>query len=192
MTIALTGVNSLVFTPFISAAHAQDGGAMVRPDAEGTGINDLLTLLTTPDLEGWEDVEAKIRVEWSRSGSHSVDYLLHRAIEAMETDNMQAALEHATALTDHAPEFAEGWSMLAKAYFHSGYYGPALDALQRTVALNPAHFEAFSGLGVILDEMGEPEAALRAFQTSAAIHPHQPHISGAIEDLEARTSGEKI
>lgn len=166
---------------------------MMRPDADAdTGIDDLLTLLATPELAGWEDVEAKIRVEWSRSGSHSVDYLLKRAGEALDADDLQAAVEHATAMTDHAPEFAEGWNTLAKAYYHSGYYGPALDALERTIALNPAHFEAYFGLGVILEEMGEPEEALRAFHASAAIHPHQPHISGAIEDLDARTGGEKI
>ena len=176
-------------------AYAQDTERLDESRQIATksmGIDDLLTLLATPDLEGWEDVEAKIRIEWSRSGSHSMDLLLLRAQEALNAAEGQAALEHATALTDHAPDFAEGWNVLAMAYFQSGYYGPALDALQRTVTLNPDHFEALSGLGTILVELGDEAGALKALKASHAIHPHRPHISASIDELEARLGGEKI
>jgi len=189
VTIALT----CAITPILpTATYAQDGGGQMVVQARGAGIDDLLALLATPDLEGWEDVEAKVRVEWARSGSHSVDLLLQRTQEALEAGETQAALEHATAMTDHAPEFAEGWNTLAMAYFQARYYGPALDALQRAIALNPSHFEALSGVGTILSEMGDEEAALKAFQASEAIHPHRAHISAAIEELEARMGGENI
>lgn len=190
--IALMGMNSLFYLQFATPASAQDGGGQMGVTARGAGIDDLLALLATPDLAAWEDVEAKIRVEWARSGSHSVDLLLKRALDALEAGKGQVALEHATAMTDHAPDFAEGWNTLAKAYFQAGYYGPALDALQRTIALNADHYEAFAGLGTILGDLGDEDAALQAFRASAAIHPHQPHISATINELEARTGGEKI
>ena len=59
----------------------------------------------------------------------------------------RAAIEHLTALTDHAPDFAEGWHARATAYFRAVLLGPAMDDLQRALVLNPDNFDAVFGLG---------------------------------------------
>lgn len=179
---------------FISATHAQDDpqGPAPGSDLRAAGTWDLLALLATPGLEGWQDVEAKLRVEWARSGSHAMDLLLERAHESTESGDLAAALDHATALTDHAPQFAEGWNALAVVYFQTGAYGPAMGALERTLALNPDHYDALAGLGTILRETGDNEGALKAYLASASIHPHRPEISAVIEELETLLAGTTI
>ena len=66
------------------------------------------------------------------------------------------AIEHFTALVDHAPEFAEGYNARATAYFQNGQYGPSLEDIRQTLMLNPRHFGAMSGLALILEELGRP------------------------------------
>lgn len=170
---------------FLLPVSAQD-------DTETAGVEDLLALLATPDLDNWEDVEEKIRVEWSRSGSASMDLLLDRAQAALEAGDLHAALDHATALTDHAPEFAEGWNILGAAYFATNRYGPALDAIERTLQLNPRHFAALRGLGLILEELGDQERALFAYRAAASIHPHLDDVTEAIKRLSEAADGQKI
>jgi len=40
-----------------------------------------------------------------------MDLLLQRGQEAMDNEDYEAAIEHFTALTDHAPDFAEAISL---------------------------------------------------------------------------------
>ena len=150
---------------------------------------ELLADLANPELERWQRVERQLISEWSKSGSPAMDLLLQRGREALTAGELEAAIEHLTALTDHAPEFAEGWNARAAANFQAGRYGPAMADLARTLELNPQHFGAMTGMGMILEEIGRTPQALEVFRAARAIHPHQPVIRRAVERLEARVSG---
>ena len=163
--------------------------AATSASAQSADLDRLFERLQQPVLPEWEVVEADIWREWSRSGSPAMDLLLQRGRDAMQAGNLPAAIEHLTALTDHAPEFAEGWNARATAYFHAGLYGPSVSDIQVTLLLNPRHFGALSGLGLIFEETGQPERALEAWRAAHAIHPHSPGINDAIERLERQISG---
>lgn len=160
--------------------------------AQGTDVDTLMERLQSPDLQNWEAVEQRIYNAWSQSGSASADLLLQRGRDALEAEDTEAAIEHLTALTDHAPEFAEGWYARATAYFMADLYGPALNDLAQALALNPQHFGALSGAGRIMVELGEQEAALEAFRAAKAIHPQRPDITEAIERLERDLGGQSL
>lgn len=148
--------------------------------------------LADPDNPAWELAQADILREWSKSGSATMDLLLKRGTEAMEAGDLPAAIEHLTALTDHAPEFAEGWNARATAYFLAGQYGPSLADIRRTLALNPHHFGALTGLGTILEQTGEPEEAMRAYRAVLALNPHQESVRQALGRLEKDANGVDI
>lgn len=166
------------------------GGIPAIATAQATA-DELLDRLAQPDLRNWDVVENQIYMEWSRSGSSSADYLLRMGRDAMEVDDFEAAYGHFTALTDHAPEFAEGWNARATLLYRMGRYGPSIADIQRTLALEPRHFGALTGLGIMLEEMEEWDAALTAYRAAHAIHPHRPDIEDAIgrieQELEGRT-----
>ncbi|MDD9718211.1 tetratricopeptide repeat protein [Dinoroseobacter sp. PD6] len=187
MTGIVQRLNAAFAAGFLCVALA--GGAV---QAQSADVETLMERLQAPDLQNWEAVERRIYDAWSQSGSPAADLLLDRGRDAMEAQNYDAAIEHLTALTDHAPEFAEGWYARATAYFLADLYGPALSDLGRALTLNPQHFGALSGVGRILSEMGEPEAALAAFQAAKAIHPKRPDISEAIESLERELGGQSL
>ncbi|RMA41660.1 hypothetical protein D9R08_12345 [Rhodophyticola porphyridii] len=172
----------------VLAMSAGTGAAL----AQSERLDELFDRLQMPDLSNWEIVEDEIYQRWSISGSASADYLLMRGREALEAGDLDAALDHLTALTDHAPDFAEGWNARATAYYRLNLYGPSIADVQRVLALNPRHFGALTGLGMMLEEMGELEAALVAFETAQSIHPHRPDISQAVDRLNRMLGGETL
>ncbi|MGB1235158.1 MAG: hypothetical protein ACPG5U_05445 [Planktomarina sp.] len=160
--------------------------------AQTSGMDALFDRLQTVAPEDAPSIVAKIELEWSKSGSPAMDLLLRRGRKALEADQVDEAINHFTALTDHAPEFAEGWHALAIAYFDKEQFGVAMGAIERTLALEPRHFGAMEGLMVLLDDAGHTDQALRVVSLIEAIHPHHPQLSSYKERLEAKSSGRKL
>jgi len=160
--------------------------------AQQAVLDELFDALRAPGTAGWETIEDRIWDRWSDSGSASMDLLLERGREAINDGEPEAAIEHLTALVENAPDFAEGWNTRATAFFHADRYGPALSDIARVLALEPRHFGAISGLGRILEETGDLEAALAAYRAAVAIHPHRPDLREAVERLEAELQGKSI
>lgn len=160
--------------------------------AEPLSLEEMMAQLSDPDTQNWQQLERQIRREWSRSGSTSMDYLLQRGEKALEEEDFTAALEHFTALTDHAPNFAPGWNGRATALFRLKHYGPALEDLGKVLALNPDHFEAMTGLAVVLQSIGMEQEALEAWYLVEQVHPHRQEMKDAIKALEARVGGTSL
>lgn len=157
-----------------------------------TRADDLLDRLAQPDLRNWPVVEEELYMLWSRSGSPSADYLLSRGQAAMAAGDFDAAYDHLTALTDHAPDFAEGWNARATLFFQTNRYGPSIADIQRVLALEPRHFGALTGLGYMLEEMDRLPEALAAFEAARAIHPHREEIHEAIDRVERALGGQTL
>ena len=155
-------------------------------------LRTMLDELADPDLERWQRLERRIVRIWSQSGSATADLLLQRGRDALRTGDARAAIEHLTALVDHAPDFAEGWNTRATAFFMANQYGPAMADIQQTLRLNPDHFGALSGMGIMLEELKLSEQALNAYRAANAIHPHRPDILRALERLEVSLEGRPL
>lgn len=157
--------------------------------AETEGLERYFEELADPEYAGWARAQSDIERAWSRSGSATMDLLLKRGTEALDQGDLPGAIAHLTALTDHAPDFPEGWNARATAYFLSGQFGPALSDIAQVLAREPRHWGALAGLGMILDETGETARALAAFRASFALNPHQQDVKDAIERLERELAG---
>lgn len=153
---------------------------------------ELLQELAQADESTANRLEKEIRLEWSKSGSAGMDLLLKRGRDALEVNNVAAAIEHFTALTDHAPDFAEGWYGLAMAYFQVDMYGPTADALERTLALNPHHFGALRGLGAMFEMLEKPALAYDAYSRVLKLRPHDSDVIDALERLERQVNGTSL
>ncbi|RMD89210.1 MAG: tetratricopeptide repeat protein [Alphaproteobacteria bacterium] len=174
-------------SPPAAPAAAEDPRA-----ARAARLDALFAELADPATEDWEAVEQQIWSEWSHSGSAAMDLLLRRGRKALEAKDTARAIALFSALVDHAPDFAEGWNARATAFYMADRYGEALADIARALALEPRHFGALTGLGMILEESGFPERALQAFRAAHAIHPHRPSVNEAIERLELKTRGRAL
>lgn len=157
--------------------------------AQTEKLDSLFEELKGADAQAAGRIERDIWNEWSKSGSPAMDLLLQRGRDAMAGGDTAAAIEHFTALTDHAPEFAEGWNARATAYFQAGELGPSVNDIAKTLTLNPRHFGALSGLGMIFEQLEQPEKALEAYKAALAIHPHLQGVIEAVDRLEKDTAG---
>lgn len=163
--------------------------------AQEADLNDevaLLEALAQADPPEARRLERQLRALWSKSGSAAMDLLLKRGRDAFEASDTRAAIEHLTALTDHAPDFAEGWHARALAYFEAGMFGPALADLERALSLNPNNYNAIIGLGTMFETFGDPVRAYEAYLRAQAVHPHHEEIGKALERLKPEIEGKAL
>lgn len=171
------------------AAALALGGTEAQADE---ALDTLFARLAEPEQEDWRKIEAEIVRHWSRSGSDAMDLLLERGQTAMEAGDWPKAVEHLSALVDHAPGFAEGWNARATAFFVMGEHALALADVEQVLILNPRHFGALSGLAIMLEAMGDDRLALEAYRAAQAVHPHRPEVLRSIERLESKIGGAEL
>ena len=160
--------------------------------ADQARLDRLYAQLQKADPTEAQTLAREIEREWSTSGSSSMDLLLKRGTDALEAGETEAAIEHFTALTDHAPDFAEGWHRRSLAYAEAELFGPAVADIERTLALRPRHYDAIATLGGILVQINKVDLAVEAFEQVLAIHPHHPDVTEALEHLAGQTSGKEL
>ena len=182
-----TQLHNLVVAAFLSLILAAPGA-----NGQTAKLDGLFDRLRTADEQAAGRIEQEIWIEWSKSGSASMDLLLERGRAAMGSGSLDIAVQHLTALVDHAPDFAEGWNARATAYYQMGQIGPALADIGQTLQLNPRHFGALSGLAMIFEELDRKAQALEVWQAVQSIHPHASGVSDALDRLTADLQGSTL
>ncbi len=183
-----------ILTPAMVAA-AQDGEADDIPHATLPllPLDKLFDeLAVSPDEAHAARFEAEILKRLHASGSATTDLLLGWAIEAMDKKRYADALDILDQVTLLDPDFAEGWNKRATVHFLMKDYGKSIADIQHTLALEPRHFGALSGLGMILRDIGEDRMAAEAFRKALAVHPQLKNAREALESLEKKIAGEQI
>ena len=100
-----------------------------------------------------------------------------------------AAIGHLSAAIDHAPDFAEAWHLRSAAFFEQKRYGLALADLAQVIVLEPRHFNAIYGMGVVFEQTGRLALAQEAFVQARTIHPHHEAVSEALERVTRKLGG---
>lgn len=160
--------------------------------AQESRLDELYQQLLDADEQDYARIESQIMAQWERSGSAAMDLLLRRGKEALEEGQPDVAVEHFSALVDHAPDFAEGYYGRASSYYLLGLIGPALDDIQQTLRLNPRHFEAMRGLANIMQELEREEDALELYELILTINPNSDEAKLAVEYLTLQLEGQTL
>jgi len=167
---------------------AQDAGGVQPP----RDLPALYAELAEAEEDAAIALVREIELEWRRSGSVTLDLLLRRGTDALERGDTGAAIDHFTALTDHAPDFAAGWYGRAKAFFATQQWGLAVADLEHVLAIDPDHFEAIYALGAILEQSDRPKKALVAYQLALGVHPHYDDAQQAVARLTPKVGGRDL
>ncbi len=137
-------------------------------------------------------VEEAIWQIWLISNDARTDALMARGIVAMDRGANARALAAFDDIVKILPGFAEGWNKRATVHYLMGSYEASLGDIVRTLALEPRHFGALSGRGLVNLALGREEAALEAFEAALRIHPHLPGAKSHIKALRERLKGKAI
>ncbi len=128
--------------------------------------------------------ERRIWQIWHESGSDTIDLLMGQGVGLMSRGDHDGALAKFDAIVELAPDFAEGWNKRATIYYMIGDYDASVIDIVKTLELEPRHFGALSGLGLIYDAIDKPEGALKAYRRALAVHPNLGHARQRIEALK--------
>lgn len=163
------------------------------PKPETTDLDQLFTELknaTSPDAA--KAVEAMILQRFLRSGSDTVDLLMSWAIDAMNDQNYPLALDILDNVIAIKPDYPEGWNKRATVFYLSDDYGKSLADIRQVLSLQPRHFGALSGLGMIMRDIGQKEKAKVAFKAALDVDPYLENVKKALQDLDKETAGQGI
>jgi len=181
-------------TPFkcAVAAFLLPLGFLTPAFAQTVELDALYLELKEADGASHSRISDRIRLEWQKSGSAALDLLFRRGVEAMEEGEPQEAIEHYTALIDHAPGFAEGYHARASAYFAVGLMGPAIDDLRQTLVLMPRHYEAMFGLGNVMEGLDRIQDALEVYNVILELYPLKKPTLDAVARLDEQLRGQSL
>jgi tetratricopeptide (TPR) repeat protein len=171
---------SLAALAFASGQAAQDDP---RLDAL------FATLKSAKTDEAASAAEQQIWQIWGENKNPEVERLMRQGMAAMAEDDQEGALDKFDAVVKYDKNFAEGWNKRATVEFGMGDYKASIADIEHTLALEPRHFGALSGLGQIYLALDRKQLALKAFRDALAIDPHLPGVQEVVEKLEKEVEG---
>lgn len=149
-------------------------------------------LKTAKDEPEARSLQAQIERLWSRSGSDTADLLLQRVDAAIKLGQQDTALDLLDSLLALQPGWAEAWNRRATLNFLRKDYDASMRDIARVLSLEPRHYAAWSGLGIILMQVNEKKQALAAFEKALAIDPKLESARNAADRLKKELDGSDI
>lgn len=137
-------------------------------------------------------LETAVWQVWLRSGSVTVDLLMQQSIKAMNDSKPATAIAILDAIVELAPNYAEGWNKRATVLYVQGHLVASLRDIDKALDLEPRHFGALSGLGLIKRAQGKDKAALAAYRRALHIHPFLTGAREAVKELKVKVEGKGI
>ncbi len=139
--------------------------------------------ITTSDEEA-SNITHEIWQRWTANDDPNVSQLMQIGIRALNYSTYRKALQSFDRVIEIAPEFAEGWNRRATLYYHIKEYRRSIDDIKKTLRLEPRHFGAWSGLGLVSIAQENYSGALAAFKKALSINPHISNIRRYVQKLE--------
>jgi tetratricopeptide (TPR) repeat protein len=128
--------------------------------------------------------ERKIWQLWMEGGSPSQNNTLQQATTLMEIGALAESEAILNQLITSTQSFSEAYNKRATLYYLMGRYQQSLDDIALTLELEPRHFGALSGKGMVLQRMGRNGEALAAYREALLVNPHMVGARLAIKQLE--------
>jgi tetratricopeptide (TPR) repeat protein len=193
---------ALVFAPACSPVLAQSPPDMMSPptDLPQAGHGDPTYNLDTlfgalklaPDVASAKAIEERIWAIWVSSGSDTCNLLMSRVRAAADDKDYDLAIKLLDAVIALKPDYVEAWNRRATIYYLKQDYGHSVADIAEVLAREPRHFGALSGLGMILQEIGDDKHALEAYRKALAVDPHLDNLPEVVKTLTEKVEGRDI
>lgn len=159
------------------------GSASARQDDER--LDELFARLKqTADPQEARLIEGLIWALWFETGNPETDRLLEHGNAAMGAGRYEQALKDFSEVIERDPDLAEGWNRRATLYYLMGNFDASVADIQQTLAREPRHFGALSGLGLVNAALERWDSAVRAFEEALKVNPHLPGAKENISNLK--------
>ncbi len=165
MSSRLLAFMLLSMTPGLSCADQTDAR-----------LSDLFsTLQQTQDTRTIRITENQIWEIWLQHANSDVEQLMLVGTQRMNAQRYGEAMVVFNRLIESFPNYAEGWNKRATLNYVLGNLDASITDIEQTLALEPRHFGALSGLGMVYIQRKELSKAKQAFENLIAVHPNSPN-----------------
>src|SRR5215510_16526684 len=147
-------------------------------------------LASTDDADEGDTIVEEIWRVWLQSGRPEIDALMQKALALLQAGQPQAAMPLLDAIVERAPDWAEGWNKRATVLYLLDEYDRSLADIDKVLALEPRHFGALAGRGLIHIAREDYRAALDDYRRARAVNPFLKGAAEIIPSLE-RKAGER-
>jgi tetratricopeptide (TPR) repeat protein len=193
--LVLPAVSALLPAP----AWAQTNHRFLEPPSnlprlqQGLNLDRLFEALKiAPDDQSAKYVENRIWAMWIATDSDTTTLLMSRVKAAVDAKDLDLGIKLLTAIIEIKPDYIEAWNRRATLYYMKKDFDDSLSDIHEVLKREPRHFGALSGLGMIMQEVGDDKHALEAFRRALAVHPHLEHIPDVVKQLTEKVEGRDI
>jgi tetratricopeptide (TPR) repeat protein len=149
-------------------------------------------LKVAPDETSAKAIEDRIWAMWTGSGNETTNLLMSRAKKAIDDEDYDLALRVLGAVIEIKPDFTEAWNRRATVYFMKRDYTNSLADIGKVLTREPRHFGALSGLGLIMQEIGDDKLALDAYRKALDVYPRLKGMEEKVKTLKEKVEGRDI
>lgn len=149
-------------------------------------------LKAAPDDETARAIEQRIWALWMRSRSDTATLLMTRAQKAIEGKDLDLAIKLLDAIVKVKPDYIEAWNRRATIYYMKKDYGQSIADIREVLKREPRHFGALTGLGLILQDIGDDKQALEVYRRALAVYPRIERVPDIVKTLTEKVEGRDI
>lgn len=128
-------------------------------------------LKSAKDKAGAQPIVDKIWREWFKTDNAEVEALMSRVQFARRAGLHEQAIKELDKIIQLAPDYVEGWNQRATIYFIMGRDAESVADIQQVLRLEPRHFGALAGLGLIHMRAENWKSAIASFERALELHP---------------------
>ena len=141
-------------------------------DQNDPRLNNLFKKLNeTENQDEIRDLISDIWNIWYEVDDPKVIEYFEKGIQAMNLRNYPLAIRFFNNLIEEDPNFAEGWNKRATVHFMMGNFDQSMQDIIKTLELEPRHFGALDGMGLIFIHQGQFKQAIDVYDKMLEIFP---------------------
>lgn len=140
-------------------------------------------LRTETDRARLKDIENRIWTTWCSHADARAEQAMQRVMQGFDAGKLTQAGRELNVLVERWPQWAEAWNKRATLRFIEERDQDSLTDIVETLALEPRHFGALSGLGQICLRIGDGRSALMCFEQVLSVHPSLDSARHVVEAL---------
>jgi len=172
-------------TRFLATLVVTLACVQVNADQNDERLEDLFADLKSLDeVNAANSIANRIWDIWLQHDDPQASSLMMRGIGQMNSGDLYGALETYDRLIALQPDFAEAWNKRATIYWQLGQFDASLGDIEEVLKLEPYHFGALSGRGLVYMDRGNYFLARGAFLTLLEVYPAMPGVRQTIQQLE--------
>src|SRR5690606_36059584 len=115
-----------------------------------------------------------------------------RAVDAQTIGDYETARAFYDRTIMLEPDYAEAWNRRATLFLNDENFPEALRDLNGALRVEPRHFGAWAGLGIMMETMGAEAEALDAYRQALEIYPFMAQARQAEKRLSRMAEGQGL